>query len=119
MSENTKFKFNPRHLEASMLHPTRLYVKGAASASTARQLIAAQSPTERAIDQTIEFLGEQRDIFAKEGKYGVTYFVRSSISFYRFLVVLLDVHGYHCSCGSKVCGHVVAAYRYQQDSEVA
>jgi len=101
---------------------TRFYNKGVGfqNKAFARKAVANQQrPIGSALDQTIEFLGEQRDIFAKEGKYGVTYFVRSSISHFRFLVVLLDVHGYHCSCGSKVCGHVIAAYRYKADSEVA
>jgi hypothetical protein len=104
-----------------MVTATRLYVKGTGSnqRSSARQIIAAQRPTSTALDQTIEFPGEMRDIFFKEGRYGVTFFIRSTISFFRFIPVLLDVRGYHCTCGEKVCGHVISAYRYQQEGEVA
>lgn len=91
---------------------TRFYTKGLASAATARELIALTSPTQRALDQTIEFPGEMRDVFCKEGRYGVTFFVRSSINFFRFLPVLLNTTGYHCPCSNKVCRHVVTAYRY-------
>ena len=100
---------------------TRLSVKGTGKnqRSSARQIIAAMRPTSNAIDQTIEFPGEMRDIFARIGRYGVTYFVRSTISFYRFLPVLHNETGWHCTCSDKVCGHVVAAYRYEQESEAA
>lgn len=100
---------------------TRLYVKGTGSnqRSSARQIISAMRPTSTALDQTIEFIGEDRNVFAKEGRFGVTYFVRSSISDSRFVPVLLNQNGYRCTCSDKVCSHVISAYRYRQDSEVA
>jgi hypothetical protein len=100
---------------------TRFYQHGtgAGQRSTARQLIAAQHPTQRALDQTVE-LYDERDIIVKTGRYGETIYVRSSISPVRYLPILHSGNGdYKCTCGKPACEHILQAVRYLKYQEVA
>lgn len=88
---------------------TRMYVKGVTrSAHTARKLIALSGPTARALAQTVEILGESRDVFAD----GCVVYIRSTISPLRYLIVEWEEECYTCSCGEKDCPHARKAKRY-------
>lgn len=97
---------------------TRMYVKGLTrSAFTARKLIALSGPTARALAQTIEILGETRDIFSFSDDIGPVVCVRSTISPLRYLQVFFYEDGVTCSCDEKDCLHARKAKRYLKTQE--
>ncbi len=85
--------------------------------STARRLIAGQGPTARALAQTIEILGETRDVFSYRDDIGDVVCVRSTLSPLRYLQVFFYEDGVTCSCDEKDCPHTRKAKRYLKAQE--
>ncbi len=86
--------------------------------STARRLIASQGPTALALSQTVEILGEPRDIFSFRDDIGDVVCIRSTISPLRYLQVFFYENHVTCSCGEKDCPHARKAKRYLKAQEV-
>lgn len=76
-----------------------IYTKGNRQRTQARNLIKSATPSSEALEQTIEMRSSE-DVVCKVGRYGATYYVRSSFSAIRYYPVVWNAErtAWHCTC---------------------